>query len=323
MNLLATGKRACHDKPMCILRTTLVSVVLLTCSLPPAASGNTAAQPVATPNAQEPKKAIEQFLSLTAIWMLELEWTHAYVNKTPKAEDFRKAMLAAGLQDCPADFQEAWLKQAAKPGRNYAAPVLRKYGISLKDLRERLQGSLFKINPSVRPPIPLYDEEEKIPRMDPRTCGNPKDILKALAALRAQVMGLTPAQLEKAARSIERVMLEFTLAYVETSICMNTGGIRESQVRELFSPINTEQCPEDFRRAWRHDLPFFLKGRFTGSELALSPLCKKYGVDEQELLLRVRKKLAEWDVKPPTPRTQAEFRRDMQEIRENMLGGRK
>ncbi|MBD9270843.1 MAG: thiamine phosphate synthase, partial [Akkermansia sp.] len=59
---------------------------------------------------------------------------------------------------------------------------------------------------------------------------------------------------------------------------MNAGGIRESQVRELFSPINTEQCPEDFRRAWRHDLPFFLKGRFTGSELALSPLCKKYGV---------------------------------------------
>lgn len=220
------------------------------------------------------EKAIEQFLSLTAIWMLELEWTHAYVNKTPKAEDFRKAMLAAGLQDCPADFQEAWLKQAAKPGRNYAAPVLRKYGISLKDLRERLQGSLFKIDPGVRPPIPLYDEEEKIPRMDPRTCGNPKDILKALAALRAQVMGLTPAQLEKAARSIERVMLEFTLAYVETSICMNAGGIRESQVRELFSPINTEQCPEDFRRAWRHDLPFFLKGRFTGTELALSPLCK-------------------------------------------------
>lgn len=204
MNLLATGKRACHDKPMCILRITLVSVVLLTCSLPPAASGNTAAQPAAAPNAQEPKKAIEQFLSLTAIWMLELEWTHAYVNKTPKAEDFRKAMLAAGLQDCPADFQEAWLKQAAKPGRNYAAPVLRKYGISLKDLRERLQGSLFRINPGVRPPIPLYDEEEKIPRMDPRTCGNPKDILKALAALRAQVMGLTPAQLEKAARSIER-----------------------------------------------------------------------------------------------------------------------
>ena len=31
-------------------------------------------------------------------------------------------------------------------------------------------------------------------------------------------------------------MLEFTLAYVETSICMNAGGIRESQVRELFSP---------------------------------------------------------------------------------------
>ena len=121
---------------MCLLRITLVSVALLTCWLPPAASGNTAEQSAAAPNAPEPKQAIEQFLSLTAIWMLELEWTHAYVNKTPRAADFRKAMLAAGLQDCPPDFQEAWLKQAAKPGRNYAAPVLRKYGICRICFRE-------------------------------------------------------------------------------------------------------------------------------------------------------------------------------------------
>lgn len=53
--------------------------------------------------------------------MLEMEWTHAYANKTPKAEDFRNAMLAAGLQQCPADFQEAWLRQTTRPGRNYAA----------------------------------------------------------------------------------------------------------------------------------------------------------------------------------------------------------
>ena len=198
---------------------------------------------IPAPKPETPRQAIEQFLGLTAIWMLEMEWTHAYANKTPKAEDFRNAMLAAGLQQCPADFQEAWLRQTARPGRNYAAPVLRKYGVSLKDLRERLQGKLFKINPRVHPPIPLYDEGEQIPRMDPRTCGDPKAILEALAALRAQVMGLTPAQLSQARQSIERVMLEFTLAYMETAICMDTAGIRESQVRELFAPIRTEGCP--------------------------------------------------------------------------------
>ena len=73
------------------------------------------------PEPAEAKHAIEQFLGLTAIWMLEMEWTHAYANKTPKAEDFRNAMLAAGLQQCPADFQEAWLRQTTRPGRNYAA----------------------------------------------------------------------------------------------------------------------------------------------------------------------------------------------------------
>lgn len=254
--------------------------------------------------------------------MLEMEWTHAYANKTPKAEDFRNAMLAAGLQQCPADFQEAWLRQTARPGRNYAAPVLRKYGVRLKDLRERLQGKLFKINPRVHPPIPLYDEGEQIPRMDPRTCGDPKAILEALAALRAQIMGLTPGQLARARQSIERVMLEFTLAYMETAICMDTAGIRESQVRELFASIRTEGCPEDFRRAWQHDLPFFLKGSFTGLELTLSAVCKKYGADEQELFLKVRRKMKEWDIQPPTPQTQDAFRRDMREIRENMLGGR-
>lgn len=277
---------------------------------------------IAAPEPAEPRQAIERFLGLTAIWMLEMEWTHAYANKTPKAEDFRDAMLAAGLQQCPEDFQEAWLRQASRPGRNYAAPVLRKYGVSLKDLRERLQGQLFRINPRVHPPIPLYDEDEQAPRMDPRTCGDPKAILGSLAALRAQIMGLTPAQLARARQSIERVMLEFTLAYMETATCMNTAGIRESQVRELFAPIRTEGCPEDFRRAWQHDLPFFLKGRFTGPELTLSTVCKKYGVNEQKLFLKVRRKMKEWDIQAPTPQTQNAFRRDMQEIRENMLGGR-
>ena len=135
-------------------------------------------------------------------------------------------------------------------------------------------------------------------------------------------LGLTPAQLSQARQSIERVMLEFTLAYMETAICMDTAGIRESQVRELFAPIRTEGCPEDFRRAWQHDLPFFLKGRFTGPELTLSTVCKKYGANEQELFLKVRRKMKEWDIQPPTPQTQDAFRRDMREIRENMLGGR-
>lgn len=76
---------------------------------------------IPAPKPEAPRQAIEQFLGLTAIWMLEMEWTHAYANKTPKAEDFRNAMLAAGLQQCPADFQEAWLRQTARPGRNYAA----------------------------------------------------------------------------------------------------------------------------------------------------------------------------------------------------------
>lgn len=308
------------------LRSLLACAALLSLSLNAAVSGGAAARPVSASSASpsmEPRKAIEQFLSLTAIWMLELEWTHAYANKTPKAEDFRNAMLAAGLHQCPEDFQEAWLRQTEKTGRNYAAPVLRKYGVDLKDLRERLQGKLFRINPQVRPPIPLYEENEPIPRMDPRTCGDPRAILDALSALRAQIMGLTPAQLNRARQSIERVMLEFTLAYMETAICMEAGGIRESRVKELFSPIHTEQCPEDFRQAWNHDLPFFLKGRFTGEQLAVPLVCKKYGVSQEELILSVRKKMKEWDVQPPSPRTQATFRRDMQEIRENMLGGRK
>lgn len=198
---------------------------------------------IPAPKPETPRQAIEQFLGLTAIWMLEMEWTHAYANKTPKAEDFRNAMLAAGLQQCPADFQEAWLRQTARPGRNYAAPVLRKYGVSLKDLRERLQGKLFKINPRVHPPIPLYDEGEQIPRMDPRTCGDPKAILEALAALRAQVMGLTPAQLSQARQSIERVMLEFTLAYMETAICMDTAGIRGKPGQGTVRPHQNRRMP--------------------------------------------------------------------------------
>lgn len=278
---------------------------------------------ISQPSTKSSKQAIEQFLSLTAIRMLEMEWTHAYKNKTPKEEDFREAMLASGIWQCPTDFQEAWNRQLSHPGRNYTAPILRKYNIHLKDIRERLQGELFKINPYVHPPIPLYDEDEQVPRMDPRSCGEPQAILKTLYILRAQLMGMTPYQLSKAKQAIERVMLEFSLAYMETTVCMNTAGIRESRVRELFTSIKTENCPEDFIKAWKHDLPFFLKGHFTGSELILSIVCKKYDVNEQDLLLKVRKKMKEWNIQCPTSQTQARFLNDMKEIRENMLSGYK
>lgn len=302
--------------------TMIAALALLLCTGYGHTSEAAANPPATSPAPKDPKQAIEQFLSLTAIWMLELEWTHAYVNKTPKAEDFGNVMLAAGLHNCPADFQEAWIKQANKPGRNYAAPVIRKYGISLADLRERLQGKLFKINPLVHPPIPLYDEDEKIPRLDPRSCGKPQDILNALATLKAQVMGISPTQMNQFKQAIDRVMLEFMLAYMETSVCINAAGILESQVKALFTPINTTQCPKDFQEAWEHDLPFFLKGQFNGTFLQLSPVCKKYGINEQDILLKVRKKMAEWDIQAPTPQTQDSFRKDMQEVRENLLGGK-
>ena len=67
------------------------------------------------PEPAEAKQAIEQFLGLTAIWMLEMEWTHAYANKTPKEEDFRDAMLAAGLQQCPGTFRRHG--SGKRPGR--------------------------------------------------------------------------------------------------------------------------------------------------------------------------------------------------------------
>ncbi len=32
---------------------------------------------ISAPKPETPRQAIEQFLGLTAIWMLEMEWTHA------------------------------------------------------------------------------------------------------------------------------------------------------------------------------------------------------------------------------------------------------
>ena len=144
---------------------------------------------ISTPKPETPRQAIEQFLGLTAIWMLEMEWTHAYANKTPKAEDFRNAMLAAGLQQCPADFQEAWLRQTAKPGRNYAAPVLRKYGVSLD-----------------RPDLTIEQWLEHLTEELLDGAGYAQSAIREIKALRAEVLRLrdeNAAMRERIARSVE------------------------------------------------------------------------------------------------------------------------
>ncbi len=277
---------------------------------------------IPAPKPETPRQAIEQFLGLTAIWMLEMEWTHAYANKTPKAEDFRNAMLAAGLQQCPADFQEAWLRQNGQAGTQLCGSRPAQVRRQPERPQGKAPGQTVQNQPSGASTHPLYDEGEQIPRMDPRTCGDPKAILEALAALRAQVMGLTPAQLSQARQSIERVMLEFTLAYMETAICMDTAGIRESQVRGTVRPHQNRRMPGRLpaRLAARSAFSFS-KAASRGRADSLHRL-QKYGANEQELFLKVRRKMKEWDIQPPTPQTQDAFRRDMREIRENMLGGR-
>lgn len=90
---------------------------------------------IPAPKPEAPRQAIEQFLGLTAIWMLEMEWTHAYANKTPKAEDFRNAMLAAGLQQCPATFRKHGCGK--RPGR---AAIMRLIGATKKENRHNHHG---------------------------------------------------------------------------------------------------------------------------------------------------------------------------------------
>lgn len=298
-------------------RSVVLSLICLIGSLLPMQAQETTAP---TMSHKEAQKSIEQFLSLTAIWMLELEWTHAYQNKTPKPEEFRDVMLAAGLERCPVDFQEAWAKQIAKPGRNYAAPVLRAYDIKLSDIRKKLQKELFKINPRINPPIPLYDEEETIPKMDPTRYGRPADILDALAKLRAKTLGLSPEELKTYHDAIHVAMLQFMLAYIETIVCMDSAGIPESDVASMFESINITKCPKDFQKAWKQDLPNLKKGVFHSSTIA--PMCKRYGVDHNAVLLYVKNKMKEWDVQMPTPDQQNQFRQDMKDLGKNIMGGR-
>lgn len=308
------------------LSTDIVSSLILStlalASSPPVSGVSSSEMPAEQSPAQA-KHSIERFLKRTALRMIEMEWTFGYNNKTPSSSDRAKAMLSGGLSDCPADFQEAWIKQVQRPGRNYAAPLLRKYDIKLANLRTDLTQELRKIDPSVRPPIPLYDDEETPQRFNPMTCGSRDAILASIAKLDAKLSGIDPVRADAWKQSIRDVMVEFMLGYMETAVCMNAAGIPRPDVSRIFNAINVQNCPEDFRKTWAHDLPFFCEGQFTSPELRLAPVCKKYGVDETEVLTYVRRKMQEWDISTPTISTQPRFREDMKDLRSNILSGRK
>lgn len=275
--------------------------------------------PAAKEDLEKGKKSIEKFLSLTSLWIIELEWTFGYDNRTPSQADRNRVMLAGDVSSCPADFREAWMQQVRRPGRNYIAPVLRKYGVNLADLRQRLQGELFRIDPTVKPPIPLYDEDEKPERYDPSTSGARAAILKAVESLRTKINGIDPKMAVQWKAAVRRVMLEFSLSYIETVTCMNAAGIRRSEVQALFHSIDTKGCPSDFVKAWQHDLPYFLNADFDNEALELAPLCKKYGVDEAGVLEFVKKKMGEWEIAMPNAAGQPAFRNEMKQLRSNLL----
>lgn len=254
--------------------------------------------------------------------MIELEWTFGYENRTPTANDRAKAMLAGDVTACPADFQEAWLLQVRNPNRNYAAPLFRKYNVKLSELRKDLQADLFRIDPAVKPPIPLYDEDEKPERFDPVTCGSRDAILKAVTKLRAKLNGIDPSKALQWQQSVKKVMLAFTLNYVETIVCMNVAGIPRSEVEAMFKGIDTKECPPDFIKAWEHDLPYFFRAEFGSRELQIPPVCKRYGVDESVLLDYVKGKMGEWNLRTPTKATQPEFRLEFKHMRANILDHR-
>ena len=300
----------------------LLAALSITISLPSAAIAQQE-QKIETQSPKQARKAIELFLKRTALRIIEMEWTFGYENRTPTESDRARVMLSGGISDCPPDFQEAWIKQTRHPGRNYAAPLLRQYGISMTELRNELSRELRRIDSRVRPPIPLYDDEEKPERFDPMTCGPRDAILAAVAKLDAKLSGIDPAQAAVWKQAIHDVMIEFMLSYMETAVCMNAAGIPRDDVSRMFNAINVQACPEDFRKAWAHDIPYFCNGQFNSPELRLSPVCKKYGVDEAAILTYIRKKMQEWDITTPTAATQPRFRDDMKDLRNNILAGRK
>ena len=77
---------------------------------------------------------------------------------------------------------------------------------------------------------------------------SPKAILEALAALRAQVMGLTPDQLAQARQSIERVMLEFT-PLIETILSFfHTMAQPDSYLNEEALYLHSEPMRQKIRK---------------------------------------------------------------------------
>ena len=311
-------------KQLTIMLTVQLACALWPCQAtqqPSQASDSSHKQVASSP--QQAKTAIQLFLKRTALRIIELEWTFGYNNQTPSASDRATAMLAGDMSQCPADFQQAWINQVRRPERNYIAPILRRYDISLADLRKELSRELQRIDPTVRPPIPLYDEDETPEKFDPMTCGTQRAILAAIAKLEAKLSGIDPAQAKVWKEAVTNVMIEFSLNFMETTVCMHTDGIPRQEVAALFDSINVQACPENFRNAWAHDLTFFKNGQFNSPELQLSPICRQYGVNEITILNFVKRKMREWGIGMPRQGSQDQFRHDMQELRNNLMSGRK
>lgn len=267
-----------------------------------------------------PKKAIEQFMKLTALYLIELQWNDGYNNRIPNQAARAKAMLAGNISDCPQDFQEAWLRQVQNPRRNYSAPILRKYGITLAPLRKELQEALYAFDSSVRVPVPLYDEEEAPPKFDPMTCGKRQNILNAVTKLKWQLSGINPNQIPLLQQEIRKVMLAFTLHYLEAMVCLQYHQLSAADVTMMFQGIDVSRCPADFRKAWQHDLPYFLNGQFTRPDLQVQPVALRYGIDEAEIIQFVRKKMKEWEIDNPTTKKKLpSFRKDLNDLKVNIL----
>lgn len=271
---------------------------------------------------QSEKKAIEQFMMLTALYMMEMQWNTGWMNRTPDRNERARIMISADMSSCPQDFREAWLKQVDNPKRNYAAPALRKYGVSLSGLRKRMEQDFLSINPGIRPAVPLFDEGEPTPSIDLRTCGSRENILKAISALKAKLYGIDPAMAPAWKKAVERVMIEFTMNYMEAMVRLQFRQLSADDVERLFKGIKLDQCPAPFSKAWQHDLPFFIEGQFGSPELRLAPAALRYGVDQIQVMDFVKKKMREWEIETPTAVSLPKFIKEMQELRENILSNR-
>lgn len=267
---------------------------------------------------KQSKAAIEQFMMLTALYLIELEWNAGYSNRTPDKDERARAMISADLSACPADFREAWLKQVENPRRNYAAPIFRKYGVTLAPLRKRLEKELASIDLGIHPPIPLFDEEESAPSFDPRTCGSRENILKATSLLKMKLYGIDSKMAPVWQQAVKRVMIDFSINYMEAMVRLQFGQLSADDVTRLFKGIKLNDCPAEFRKAWEHDLPYFIKGQFGSPELRTAPTALRYGVDAVQVMDLVRKKMREWEIETPSEHSLPTFIKEMQDLRDNM-----